>query len=79
MLLIILGGISFLVVMDIFAKRNLSQLRVFTKISLLMTGILIVTGFLVFWMGQGFQRPFDALFQSVTCRTAGDFIFTFTE
>lgn len=71
MLLIILGGISFLVVMDIFAKRNLSQLRVFTKISLLMTGILIVTGFLVFWMGQGFQRPFDALFQSVTCRTAG--------
>ena len=71
MLLIILGGISFLVVMDIFAKRNLSQLRVFTKISLLMTGILIATGFLVFWIGQGFQRPFDALFQSVTCRTAG--------
>ena len=31
MLLIIAGGISFLVVMDLFAKRNFSQLRVFTK------------------------------------------------
>ena len=71
MVLIVLGGISFLVVMDIFAKRKLSQVRVFTKISLLMTGTLIVSGFLVFWAGQGFKNPFDALFQSVTCRTAG--------
>ena len=71
MLLIVMGGISFLVVMDIFAKRNFSRLRVFSKISLLMTGVLIATGFIVFWIGQGFQSPFDALFQSVTCRTAG--------
>ena len=71
MFLIVAGGISFLVVMDIFAKRSFKRLRVFTKISLLMTGILIVVGFLVFLVGQHFERPFDALFQSVTCRTAG--------
>ena len=71
MLLIIAGGISFLVVMDIFAKRNFKQLRVFTKISLLMTSILLSLGFIVFFASEGFKSPFDALFQSVTCRTAG--------
>lgn len=77
MLLIIAGGISFLVVMDLFAKRNFSQLRVFTKISLLMTGVLLGTGFIVFLFSEGFHSgwsattPFNALFQSVTCRTAG--------
>ena len=71
MVLIIAGGISFLVIMDLFAKRNFKRLRVFTKISLLMTGVLLALGFLVFWMSEGFKSPFDALFQSVTCRTAG--------
>ena len=71
MFLIVLGGISFLVVMDIFAKHNFKRLRVFTKISLLMAGVLIAVGFIVFWIGQEFKAPFDALFQSVTCRTAG--------
>ena len=71
MLLIIAGGISFLVVMDIFAKRNLKQLRVFTKISLLMTVVLLTVGFIVFWISEPAHSPFDALFQSVTCRTAG--------
>ena len=71
MLLIILGGLSFLVVMDIFAKRKFKQLRVFTKISLLMTGVLLVTGFVVFLFSEGFTNAYNALFQSVTCRTAG--------
>ena len=71
MILIVLGGISFLVVMDIFAKRNFTQLRVFSKIALLMTGILLVLGFLIFWLSDFHTSPFDALFQSVTCRTAG--------
>ena len=71
MLLIIAGGISFLVVIDIFAKRKLRQLRVFTKISLLMTGILLTVGFVVFLISEGLSSPFNAFFQSVTCRTAG--------
>ena len=71
MFLIIAGGISFLVVMDIFAKRKLRQLRVFTKISLLMTVILLSLGFVVFLLSEGIAHPFEAIFQSVTCRTAG--------
>ena len=71
MFLIVAGGISFVVVMDIFARRKFRQLRVFTKISLMMTGILLSIGFIVFFASEGFKSPFDALFQSVTCRTAG--------
>ena len=72
MFLIVAGGISFLVVIDIFAKRNLRQLRVFTKIALMMTGILLTLGFVVFFFSEGLPpSPFNALFQSVTCRTAG--------
>lgn len=71
MFLIVAGGISFVVVMDIFARRKFRQLRVFTKISLMMTGILLFVGFIVFFASEGFKSPFDALFQSVTCRTAG--------
>ena len=71
MFLIVAGGISFVVVMDIFAKRKFKQFRVFTKISLMMTGILLTLGFLVFLCSEGFKSPFNALFQSVTCRTAG--------
>ena len=71
MLLIIAGGFSFLAVMDIFAKRKFGQLRVFTKIAMLMTGVLLLTGFLVFLFSEPSHSPFDALFQSVTCRTAG--------
>ena len=71
MFLIIAGGISFLVVIDIFAKRKFKNFRVFTKISLLMTVVLLIVGFLVFLISEGPSSPFDALFQSVTCRTAG--------
>ena len=71
MFLIISGGISFLVVMDIFAKRKFQKLRVFTKISLLMTGVLLGLGFVVFIISESTHSPFNALFQSVTCRTAG--------
>ena len=71
MFLIVAGGISFVVVMDIFAKRKFKQFRVFTKISLMMTGVLLALGFIVFFASEGFKSPFNALFQSVTCRTAG--------
>ena len=71
MFLIIAGGISFLVVMDIFAKRKFRRFRVFTKISLLMTVTLLALGFVVFLISEGPSSAFDALFQSVTCRTAG--------
>ena len=71
MVLIIAGGISFVVVMDIFAKRKFKQFRVFTKISLLMTSVLLAVGFVFFLISEPSHSPFNALFQSVTCRTAG--------
>ena len=71
MFLIVAGGISFVVIIDVFTKRKFKQFRVFTKISLLMTVVLLLLGFVVFFASEGFKSPFDALFQSVTCRTAG--------
>ena len=71
MILIVAGGFSFLAFMDIFAKRKFAQLRVFTKIAMLMTAGLLVVGFVVFLFSEPSHSPFDALFQSVTCRTAG--------
>lgn len=71
MLLVFAGGISFLVIIDIFAKKKFKQLRVFSKICLLMTGVLLVAGFLLIYVSEGFKSPFNALFQSVTTRTAG--------
>ena len=71
MILIVAGGISFVVIMDMFGKRKFKQWRVFTKISLLMTGVLLTLGFLVFLISEPSHDPFNALFQSVTCRTAG--------
>lgn len=77
MVLIILGGISFLVIIDVFSfKKKPSQWRAFTKIIFLMTLLLLVGGFTVFSLSEiAFASNkitfLDAAFQSVTCRTAG--------
>lgn len=76
MLLIILGGLSFPVIIEIFSfKKKPKQYRSFTKVVLLMTLCLLVFGFLLLWLTEGINNPnfgpFEALFQSVTCRTAG--------
>lgn len=76
MILIILGGISFPVIFEVFSfKKRPKQYRSFTKIVLLMTTILLLGGFFLFLLTDGTQNnsfgPFEAIFQSVTCRTAG--------
>ena len=77
MILIIFGGLSFLVIIDMFlSKKNPKQWRAFTKIIITMTITLLVLGFLVFLFAECFKEdnpmtPLDAIFQSVTCRTAG--------
>ncbi|HPS19095.1 MAG TPA: potassium transporter TrkG [Bacilli bacterium] len=77
MLLIVAGGISFLVIIEIFSfKKRPKQWRAFTKIVLITTAFLIVIGFIWFlsfecFKGSNSMTPLDALFQSVTCRTAG--------
>ena len=75
MLLIILGGLSFVVIIEVFiARRRPRQWSSFTRIVLMTTGILLVSGFVIFCLTdvtKGTIDPFHALFQSVTTRTAG--------
>ena len=77
MLLIVLGGISFLVIIEVCSfKKNVKQFSAFTKIVLTTNAILLIGGAVAFFLSDGIEPTnrisiFDAIFQSVTCRTAG--------
>lgn len=76
MMLIVAGGLSFFTIIDVFSFKRPSRWRAFTKMVLLTTAILIFGGFAMFALsectrGPGSMTWIDALFQSVTCRTAG--------
>ncbi len=75
MILIILGGISFVTIIDIVILRQKPrQWNGFVKIVLLTTGVLLIGGFVSFCLTDvinGTIDTFDATFQSVTLRTAG--------
>ena len=75
MILIILGGISFMVIIEIvILRRRPRQWSAFTKIVLMTTAILLVSGTVLFYLMDGLNGNinfFEALFQSVTTRTAG--------
>lgn len=83
---IILGGLGFLVLTELarvkFKKTSFifSQFTLHTKFVLLITAILIFTGMIIFlileWNNSiknlsAVGKLFAALFQSITCRTAG--------
>ena len=76
-ILIILGGLGYIVIVDIFSKKfNFIKMRAHTKIVLTMTAILLVFGsvfvFLSSYTPNGFAISFpDSMFLSVTSRTAG--------
>lgn len=75
MVLVVMGGISFLVILELFTFKKANQWRVFTKIVLSTTGVLLLGGTLVLFVSEGLinhnMNFFECLFQSVTCRTAG--------
>ena len=75
MMLIILGGISFITIIDLVILRNKpKQWNSFVKIVLMTTGILLISGFVIFTFTDvisGNIDTFEAAFQSVTLRTAG--------
>ncbi len=80
MLLIVIGGIGFLVVGDVFDKGRWARLKMHTRIVLIATPVLIVTGACVFcfaeWNGvladmTAGEKILNAFFSSVTLRTAG--------
>ena len=75
MVLIVVGGISFLVIIDVFGFKKHRQWRAFTKIVLVTTAVLLVAGWGIFMLTDGLgghgMNTFETLFQSVTLRTAG--------
>lgn len=82
MALIIIGGIGFTVILDVTQNRKFQKFSTHTKLVLVTTGILIASGFVLFFLFE-FNNPntlgaldtkgklLGALFQSVTTRTAG--------
>lgn len=82
MTLIVVGGVGFFVWEDIWTKRSFHKLSLYSKLVLIVTGILIVGG-TIFFLCVEFHNPatlgtmrlwekiLNALFQSVTLRTAG--------
>lgn len=82
MLLIIIGGLGFMVTAEIFRKRNFKNLSVHAKLVFIVTAILIVAGALGFYLIESYPggllenestkgKILEALFQSVSARTAG--------
>lgn len=73
-LLIILGGIGFIVILDVFKKKKWSKFNLHTKIVLPTTFLLVFLGMIflkiAMWNEKGFGW-LQAFFQSVTTRTAG--------
>ena len=71
MFLIIFGGIGFVVLSDIVRKRRWKTLQLHTKLVLVTTFVLIFGGAVLIKLSWGSLSFLEALFTSVTCRTAG--------
>lgn len=72
MVLIVLGGIGFVVIHDILNNSRWKDLTLYTRIVLKVTIILIVAGALLIKLFEGNNVTWlQAVFTSVTCRTAG--------
>jgi trk system potassium uptake protein TrkH len=80
--LVIVGGLGFLVWQDVVENRSFRRLRVYTRLVLLVTAGLILSGWLLIclleWNNPGtfgpmpaWQKILNGCFQSVTVRTAG--------
>jgi len=84
--LIVLGGLGFAVILEVYKKKKFKLFSLHTKVVLLVTVGLILSGFLFFFIME-VQNPktfgapgltlreklFGSMFQSVTARTAGYF------
>ncbi|WP_462409836.1 TrkH family potassium uptake protein [Neobacillus sp. Marseille-QA0830] len=81
-LLIMIGGIGYTVILDVWQKRSFRKLSLHSKLVLSITGILLMAGFLVILLAE-YHNPatlgklnwsdklWAAYFQSVVPRTAG--------
>lgn len=71
MVLIVLGGLGFIVIYDVLTLKKNRKLATHSKIVLLMTTILIVGGMLLLKLSMPSMSWMEAIFQSITARTAG--------
>ncbi len=80
--LIITGGLGFVVCEDIIRKKSFKRLGMYSKLVLITTAVLIVSGTAVYFIFERnnpltignesvFQKILASFFQSVTTRTAG--------
>ncbi|WP_445670264.1 TrkH family potassium uptake protein [Paenibacillus sp. PL2-23] len=82
LILFIVGGLGYIVVVDIFRKRSWRKLSLHSKIVLLATSVLFVIGFLLLFLLESWnsatfgqltlwERIQAAIFQSMTPRSSG--------
>ena len=82
MALIVVGGLGFFVWEDVATTRNFKKFSVYTKLVLITSAVLIISGAAMFAMLEWnnpdtlgnmpvWQKIMNAFFQSVTVRTAG--------
>lgn len=87
-ILIIIGGIGWIVLVDLYRKRRFSRLSLDTKLVLVASALLWLIGFVAYFLIDyitiGFQndrailaRAGDAMFHSISGRTAGFIIADF--
>lgn len=81
--LIILGGLGFVVIMDVLRKRKFKKLALHSKITIMGTSVLLAVSTAVFFILEyanpatlgglktTWEKMLAAFFQAVTCRTAG--------
>lgn len=70
-LLIIIGGLGFFVIYDVFSFKKNKRLKTHTKIVFTMTASLLLFGTVFFYFSEKNISLLEAFFQSVTARTAG--------
>ncbi len=71
MALIILGGLGYFVIFEIFQNKKISKYSLHSKVVLITSFILVFAGALFIFTVEGNESITDSLFQSVTARTAG--------
>ncbi len=69
--MIVLGGVGFIVIDDVLRKRRWSKLSLHTKMTLVVTLMLITFGTVLIKLTYLDLSFMQSLFASVTCRTAG--------
>ncbi|KUO50864.1 MAG: ATP synthase subunit J [Desulfitibacter sp. BRH_c19] len=82
MVLFIFGGLGFFVISDLYTQRSLKKISYHSKLAIIFSGVLIITGFLIIFLLE-YNNPdtlgalsigekvMVALFTSTTTRTAG--------